>query len=98
MLTGPESPTFPSGNSYLDLVIRDSRIKIINDNNNKLKALPYDSDHNAIFFNIKIHNVNNITSNHNISDGQFNYNKTNWKKFQKHLNENKITIPNNKNL
>lgn len=80
-LQGPESPTFPAGGSYLDLVIRDARISVTNEINKKIRVLAFDSDHNALFFIIKIDNVDKFLFTENINTNRFNFHKTNWKKY-----------------
>lgn len=50
-----EFPSYPSGRSYLELIIADARL----DFNNridyfKLLNLPYDSDHNALMASISL--------------------------------------------
>lgn len=54
ILAGPESPTIPSSGSHLVIVLRDAEVQIINGCEGKLRVMPFDSDHNAIQFNIKI--------------------------------------------
>lgn len=56
-LLGPELPSFPSGNSFLDIVMHDVRISIINTHNNKIRILPYDSDHNSLFLEIEMEDL-----------------------------------------
>ena len=51
-------PSFPRGNSYLDICFIDCRILLDSKNNdNEIETIPYDSDHNAISINVlKINN------------------------------------------
>lgn len=89
VLSGPESPTFPMGGSYLDLVILV---------NNKIKVEPYDSDHNAICTKIKIENLNEFLFTQNSSKIKYNYKKTNWNKFQINLQKTNVKIIDDVNL
>lgn len=97
-LLGPSIPTYPAGNSYLDIAIADSRLKFrfknnVNSNGDwpeafvaGLPVLPYDSDHHAIQINVGF--TNNAQFVLPVTEGPlfFNYRKTNWKKFSNHLN------------
>lgn len=58
ILMGPEVASYPAGNSFLDLILLDARVKVINSSNNKFKVHPYDSDHKAILLKINIENLN----------------------------------------
>ncbi|XP_074102251.1 uncharacterized protein LOC141529546 isoform X2 [Cotesia typhae] len=52
-LYNPNRPTYPSAGSYLDHCLADTRIEIKElSSNGLLKTLPYDSDHNAVYFTI----------------------------------------------
>lgn len=83
-LLGPEVATCPAGNSFLDLVLHDTRIRIINAINNKCKVLPYDSHHEALICKIKIENLDEFLFTPPIINN-YNYNKTNWNKLKKNL-------------
>ncbi|XP_008555147.1 uncharacterized protein LOC103576621 [Microplitis demolitor] len=98
-LYNPDKPTFPSAGSYLDHCLADSRIKLTGLNSNKLTTLAYDSDHNAITFNLETAEIfNGITEppRHNI---KFNFKKTNWRKLTQHLDDNYTEkLPHDRNL
>ena len=52
-LYNSDSPSFPRGNSYLDICMIDCRILLQTKNNdNEIETIPYDSDHNAISINV----------------------------------------------
>lgn len=51
-LYGTDIPTFPRGKSYLDICLTDSRLNIKLNSNDELRAIPYDSDHNAVSIQI----------------------------------------------
>lgn len=72
---GPESPTFKSSGSYLDLSIKDTRLKITNTSNGKLKVMPYASDHNAILIKFKIDNFDKMLINFNDVIKYYNFKK-----------------------
>lgn len=93
----PESPTFVTAQSYLDIAIIDDRIEIENSINKKIKTLDYDSDHKAITMNIIINNEQfNLSTD---KEYKFNYKATNWDKFTKKLNnEYNNNIITNRNL
>lgn len=94
---GPEVASYPAGNSFLDLVLHDARVKITNSNNYKCKVSPYDSDHKDLLLKIKIENLYEfLFTQPQINN--YNYNKTNWNKFLKKLEKINLNIPNNKNL
>lgn len=95
-----ELPSYPNGGSYLDICLADTRLQFLNLRpNNTLETIDYDSDHNALVFQI-----NKSTSDHLILETQtdspmYNFRKTNWKKFQDHLEKNcDLEIYNNVNL
>ena len=49
MLYGPELPSFLSGNSYIDLCLADTRVKILNIKRNEtIETIDFGSDHNAL--------------------------------------------------
>lgn len=97
-IAGPIAPTFQSSGSYLDIIIKDARIDIINNINNKIPTLEFDSDHNALYSIIKISNSDGFTFTPKQKTSHYNFNRTNWKKFTKELNKHNIMIPNNINL
>lgn len=96
-MQGPVVPTFPSRGSYLDLVLRDSRLKITYERNGKINVVPYDSDHEALSLIVKLEKEDKFLFDHNTDTSRFNFNKTNWDRYQKDLSINKLKIPNNRN-
>lgn len=95
-LYGPDSPSYPRGGSFIDLVMADARIELQTNVDGNLNTLPLDSDHKAISACFSIHNDTlelNSTENHSL-----NYNKADWKKFKITLTKAEIDIPNNRNL
>lgn len=98
VLVSPEYPSYPAGESYLDLLIHDSRIKITNMKNNKIRVLNYDSDHNVITFKIKIENIDKFLFEPNSKINYYNFSKTNWKKFTNNLEKLNLKINDEKNL
>lgn len=99
-LKWPRIPTFPSGNSTLDIIILDDRINLRNFKDNfQVTSIPYDSDHNAIFAVIKRFKDTLLRLQDNDTQHKLNYKKTNWIKFKDYLSKNqKIKIPTDRNL
>lgn len=97
-------PSFPRGNSYIDLCMIDARLNIKKENIslNCLKTIDYDSDHNAIEIILSMDELENpFTFFKNIPELKYNFKKTNWKKFNSNLLrelDTFDTIPNNRNL
>ncbi|KAL6257923.1 hypothetical protein P5V15_011522 [Pogonomyrmex californicus] len=96
-LYGSDSPSYPRGHSFIDLALADARISISEKSPSKLATLPFDSDHKALIFNASIDDGEIDLVNINVNSN-LNYNRANWKKFQKILNNVKLEIPNNRNL
>ena len=99
-LYGSELPSYPKGRSYLDICLADARIKFQNLRpNNTLKTIDYDSDHNAIVFQISKNTSDYLTLETQTETPRYNYKKTDWKKFQNLLEQNcDLKIYNNVNL
>lgn len=99
-LYSTELPSFPSGESYLDLCLADARIKIIGKPAiNTVQSINYDSDHNALLIPICLNESQNLEIDIEESSHKFNFKKTNWKKFQSNLTENcNLDIYNNVNI
>lgn len=77
-LLSTKYPSYPYGNSFLDIVLADTRLKFHNiDSDNDLNNIPYDSDHNAVEFHISISNENGLETDTNNKNHKYNYNKTN---------------------
>ncbi|CAG5084418.1 Similar to RTase: Probable RNA-directed DNA polymerase from transposon BS (Drosophila melanogaster) [Cotesia congregata] len=92
-------PTFPSAGSFLDYCLADARIELLNIIQGKIKILPYDSDHSALFFEIDTSSLFDGINFSTPSNPTFNYKKANWRKFQKYLMDNyNLDIPFNRNL
>lgn len=96
------SPSYPRTNSYLDICIADQRIYIQRENHttNCLKVLPYDSDHEALQIVASKNTHENFKIIQQEEAFNFNYKRTNWKKFQNTILDSLKTynIPNNRNL
>lgn len=93
-------PSYPNGNSYLDIVLLDTRLKVHDtENDHDLENIIYDSDHNALKIHISLEKEHDIIKDNEIRVKKYNYGKANWEKFTKKLEES-ITnnVPNNKNL
>ncbi|KAL6255581.1 hypothetical protein P5V15_012828 [Pogonomyrmex californicus] len=79
-------PSYPNGNSYLDLVMADSMILFHNIRNDcDLENIPYDSDHDAVKFDICLDDENGLELEPVIIKYKYNFRKTNWEKFTKTL-------------
>ncbi len=58
---GTEVPSFPSGNSYIDLCLADARLVFKNTPTpSTLETIEYDSDHNAVLMQVRILNLTKI--------------------------------------
>ena len=99
-LYSSELPSYPKGRSNLDICLADARIKFQNLRpNNTLKTIDYDSDHNAIVFQISKNTSDYLTLETQTETPRYNYKKTDWKKFQNLLEQNcDLKIYNNVNL
>ncbi|XP_050488682.1 uncharacterized protein LOC126872621 [Bombus huntii] len=99
-LYSSELPSYPKGGSYLDICLADARLKFQNLRpNNTLKTLAYDSDHNALVFQINKSTSDFLTLETQTETPRYNYKKTDWKKFQNTLEQNcDLKIYNNVNL
>ena len=76
-LYGSELPSYPKGRSYLDICLADARIKFQNLRpNNTLKTIDYDSDHNAIVFQINKNTSDYLTLETQTETPRYNYKKT----------------------
>lgn len=92
-------PTFPSAGSFLDYCLADARIDLLNIIQGKIKILPYDSDHSALFFEIDTSSLFDGLNFSTPPNPTFNYKKANWRKFQKYLMDNyNLELPFNRNL
>lgn len=77
-LLSTKYPSYPSGNSFLDLVIVDTRLKFHDiDEDSKLENILYDSDHNAIKFYVSLNNENGLELENNKAKHKYNLKKTN---------------------
>lgn len=94
-------PSFPKGDSFLDIALIDKRITINSfaGTTNQVETLIYDSDHRALLLNFTIKNEN-LFSHVSIShQSKYRYKVANWSKFQKYLIKIiKDPVPNNKCL
>ena len=81
-------PSFPRSNSYLDIILADSRLTISNKiNSNQLPNIPYDSDHDGLLAIIKFEQTDKIEQNTDLKN-LYNFKKTNWHTFKNYLNQN----------
>lgn len=81
-------PSFPRGNSYIDLCIADARLKIKKESTsvNCLKTIDYDSDHNALEIIIAMNESDQpLAFFQNITNPKYNFKKTNWKNFNNNI-------------
>lgn len=97
-LFGSELPSYPRGNSFLDLGLIDNRLMMTNlSKTNRLETINYDSDHNAIKMSISYEAhlaLESAPETH-----RYNFNKIDWEKLKKYIAKNATnTIPANKNL
>ena len=94
----PDIPTYTPAQSFLDVCLADTQIKIPNIKN-KIKTLPLDSDHTALTFAIEIlRNSMVLIDPHDIHHW-LNFKATKGKRFTKNLNKNfKTFFPTDKNL
>jgi len=77
-LLSTKYPSYPNGNSYLDIVLADARIIFYNINKDcELENIPYDSDHNAVKFYISPNDEKGIEKEKNNLKVKYNINKTN---------------------
>ena len=92
-------PSFPRSHAYIDLVLHDSRIEITNKiHNNSVPAINIDSDHRALSVKLSLPQADDLIP-FFTPLRPLDYNKTNWKEFQKYINNDmSIEIPNNRNL
>ncbi|XP_018400714.1 PREDICTED: uncharacterized protein LOC108778109, partial [Cyphomyrmex costatus] len=92
--------SYPNGQSFLDLVLADARLKFqVLEDDVFLTNIPYDSDHNALLYNVEIESEDEFLLDANNPIRKFNYKKANWEKFNSHLEQNfNIVIPNDRNL
>lgn len=82
----PCEPTYIRKNSFLDICFIDDRLAVSNlTNDNKLKTLPFDSDHKAITFTVALPN-RQIVPPATAQSPIYNFKATKWTKFQNHLN------------
>lgn len=99
-LLSTKYPTYPNGNSFLDIVLADTRL-IFNDldEDDNLMCVPYDSDHEAIKFNISLQTGDELELESDTVRNRYNFRKTDWRKFKEIL-EGIIMeeVPNNRNL
>lgn len=97
-LLGSELPSYPRGNSFLDICIADSRLEILNlSQSGRLETLNYDSDHNAIKMRIAKDQSFRIVK--TPVTHKYNFNKVDWPKFISSIaEEDSLTISATHNL
>lgn len=93
-------PSYPLGESHLDIIITDVRIDFNNTVDSfKLPSVPYDSNHNAILAHVSFTEDTQIPFTNNTATQKYNYRMTDWEKFENTLKHDfKFDIPNDKNL
>lgn len=100
------TPSFPRGNSYLDVGFIDVRLEVetITSRTNTIPVLPYDSDHSAILMNVCLPNDSVFSLLTEEGPYRYNFNKTDWSRFKRiaaaecRQQFQNSTIPNNRNL
>lgn len=94
-----ELPSFKNANSYIDLVLADSRLEIMDLNaNNNINNIPIDSDHDAIITNITTSDMN-LPVNDARNERNLDWKKADWNHFKEILkNKTQINIPHDRNL
>lgn len=98
-LLSTKLPSYPRGNSFLDIVLTDTRLTFHNaDDDRYLDNIPYDSDHNAVYFQVSLEKNDRLELENDLKY-KYNYKETNWEKFNKVL-EKQVTVevPNTRNL
>lgn len=78
-LRSTDLPSYPKGNSYIDLCLHDARIQFHDLINNNLRTIPFDSDHTALKFSISIENITHLET--NSINKRPNFSAANWQKF-----------------
>lgn len=93
-----EYPSYKNAYSYLDIVLSDARINIMNLNNNEnLDNLPFDSDHDALIAIIEIDNMNLTIEND--ENNNLDWRKADWNEFKDYLNKkDNLNIDHRRNL
>ena len=93
-------PSYPRGNSYLDLCIANTRLEVSKFNTTgKLETLAYDSDHNAIQMQISYKNDKYLNLEKRENNHKFNFRNSNWEKFSDYIVQTyNLKIPNKRNL
>lgn len=109
-LIGSKTPTYPDGDSFLDICIADQRLHFhFNDNIdsnsnelfvNRLKVAPYDSDHNAIILNVRFEHDTPFIIPKSHEQEHYNFKKANWTRFGLRVSRlcSEIFIDDNRNL
>ena len=91
--------TYTPADTYLDVCLADTRIKITDSHENKNKTLSYDSDHRAITISIGTPQESIIFSEPNHFRHRYSCKSTKWKRFTKQLDQEfTAVISNNRNL
>ena len=97
-LYGSDFPTYPRCQCFLDLCVVDCRL-LIHTVQDRIKTIPYDSDHNALMFNIRYNTQTKWELETQKEAHRLNYRKTNWVDITNYLSRNHTTtISNDRNL
>ena len=81
----PAFPSFKPAQTYLDICLIDSRLKLINDIGEKAASLPYDSDHTVLSLFFELPNDSVPVGNADYNNHRYNFKTTNWDRFTKKL-------------
>lgn len=94
-----ELPSYPRGNSFLDLCFTDCRLEVETIGENYLNTIHYDSDHNAIQMNVTLSGDRSLQLETQVEEHQLNFRSTDWVRFKDRMRErNNYKLPYNRNL
>lgn len=98
-LYSSELPSYPRGNSFLDLCIADCRLKIDTTDGSLLRTLSYDSDHNAIEIVFTKDSDSGIDLEQYQEAVMLNFRRTDWSEFKEYLRvHSDVLVPSDRNL
>ena len=95
-----EIPSFPQSSTYLDLILADQRLTIINKaNDRQVPTIQFHSDHLGLITDINLNDTEYINFEINQETYKYNFSKINLQKFKNFLNSNiDITLSAYENL